>query len=251
MTTKDESHTSGDLGIERVKQIRNPALVQERRTQILDAALELFIEKGYHRTTIRDICARSGINQASLYDYVQNKDDILRRLLYRMHHPERPESNGEPCDPASLASFEAYLIYLFEFAWTENHKAIQLTYRTAGDMARDDLGEVLDRDAALVDRVAKGIDHFYDLKADDDRVAVIANVIVGLGEQGEPKTHCHAVFMDGEGAKKGGHLIPGACIVGPGGLVAWATSGGTADLQVRHDPETNFPIFHPAGATQS
>lgn len=80
---------------------------------------------------------------------------------------------------------------------------------------------------------------------------VIANVIVGLGEQGEPKTHCHAVFMDGEGAKKGGHLIPGACIVGPGGLVAWATSGGTADLQVRHDPETNFPIFHPAGATQS
>ncbi|HJP23453.1 MAG: helix-turn-helix domain-containing protein [Alphaproteobacteria bacterium] len=180
MTTKDESHTSGDLGIERVKQIRNPALVQERRTQILDAALELFIEKGYHRTTIRDICARSGINQASLYDYVQNKDDILRRLLYRMHHPERPESNGEPCDPASLASFEAYLIYLFEFAWTENHKAIQLTYRTAGDMARDDLGEVLDRDAALVDRVAKGIDHFYDLKADDDRVAVIANVIVFL-----------------------------------------------------------------------
>ncbi|MDP6406960.1 MAG: helix-turn-helix domain-containing protein [Alphaproteobacteria bacterium] len=180
MTTKDDSYTREDPGIERVKRIRNPALVRERWTQLLDAALELFVEKGYHRTTIRDICARSGINRASFYDFVQNKDDILRRLLYRMHHPERPESNGEPYDPASLASFEAYLIYLFEFAWTENREVIQLTYRTAGDMARDDLGEVLSHDAALVDRVAKGIDHFYDLKADDDRVALIANVIVFL-----------------------------------------------------------------------
>ena len=156
MTTKDDSYTREDPGIERVKRIRNPALVRERWTQLLDAALELFVEKGYHRTTIRDICARSGINRASFYDFVQNKDDILRRLLYRMHHPERPESNGEPYDPASLASFEAYLIYLFEFAWTENREVIQLTYRTAGDMARDDLGEVLSHDAALVDRVAKG-----------------------------------------------------------------------------------------------
>lgn len=80
---------------------------------------------------------------------------------------------------------------------------------------------------------------------------VIANVIVGLDEEGGTRSHCHAVFLDAEGVKKGGHLIPGQCIVGPGGLVAWATSGGQADLQVRHDPETNFPIFHPAGAQNS
>jgi predicted DNA-binding protein with PD1-like motif len=74
----------------------------------------------------------------------------------------------------------------------------------------------------------------------------IANVMVGIGEEGEAKGHCHAIFLDGEGNKLGGHLIPGECIIGPGGLVAWATGGDTADLKVRHDPETNFPIFHPA-----
>ncbi len=47
-------------------------------------------------------------------------------------------------------------------------------------MARDDLSEVLGRDAALVDRVADGIDHFYDLSAEDDRVVLISNVIVFL-----------------------------------------------------------------------
>jgi predicted DNA-binding protein with PD1-like motif len=77
---------------------------------------------------------------------------------------------------------------------------------------------------------------------------VIANVMIGIGEDGEARSHCHAIFLDGDGNRRGGHLIPGECIIGPGGLVAWATSGGTADLKVRYDPETNFPLLHPAKA---
>ncbi len=73
----------------------------------------------------------------------------------------------------------------------------------------------------------------------------IANVIIGLDEETGPKSHCHAIFLDAEGNTLGGHLIPGECIIGPGGLVAWATSSGAVDLQARHDPETNFPLFHP------
>ncbi|HCI11288.1 MAG TPA: TetR/AcrR family transcriptional regulator, partial [Alcanivorax sp.] len=43
-----------------------------------------FLEKGFDATTIRDICARSGVNQASIYDYIANKNDILRRLLNKL-----------------------------------------------------------------------------------------------------------------------------------------------------------------------
>ena len=64
--------------------IQNKNLVGERRDQLLDAAQELFIKKGFASTTIRDICGKSGINQASIYDYVLNKQDILRRLLNRI-----------------------------------------------------------------------------------------------------------------------------------------------------------------------
>ena len=52
--------------------IQNKNLVGERRDQLLDAAQELFIKKGFASTTIRDICGKSGINQASIYDYVLN-----------------------------------------------------------------------------------------------------------------------------------------------------------------------------------
>ena len=74
----------GDLAEAEIHAIRDKDLVEARRGQILDASLALFLEKGYAATTVRDICARSGVNQASLYDYIANKQDILRRLLNRL-----------------------------------------------------------------------------------------------------------------------------------------------------------------------
>src|SRR5690606_6506618 len=67
-----------------IENIQNLSLAEQRRDQICDAALELFLEKGFASTTIRDICARSGVNQASIYDYIANKNDILRRLLNKL-----------------------------------------------------------------------------------------------------------------------------------------------------------------------
>ena len=74
----------GDLAEARIDAIRDLGLVETRRAQILDASLQLFLRKGYAAVTIRDICAASGVNQASLYDYIANKQDILRRLLNRL-----------------------------------------------------------------------------------------------------------------------------------------------------------------------
>ena len=73
-----------DLAEAKVNAIRDQDLVDKRRNQILDGALALFLEKGFASTTIRDICAKSGVNQASLYDYVANKQDILRRAMNRV-----------------------------------------------------------------------------------------------------------------------------------------------------------------------
>ncbi len=67
-----------------ITSVQNQSLIQSRREQICEAALSLFLEKGFAATTIRDICARSGVNQASIYDYIANKNDILRRLLNQL-----------------------------------------------------------------------------------------------------------------------------------------------------------------------
>jgi AcrR family transcriptional regulator len=51
------------------------------RDEILDAAAELFAERGYAATSTRTIAERVGIRQASLYYHFHNKEQILAELL--------------------------------------------------------------------------------------------------------------------------------------------------------------------------
>lgn len=48
---------------------------------ILTAAQELFAERGYERATVRDIATRAGVNQALLFRYFGNKDELFRAAI--------------------------------------------------------------------------------------------------------------------------------------------------------------------------
>jgi AcrR family transcriptional regulator len=56
----------------------------ERREQILACALEVFSQKGYHGSSIADVCARAGIGRATLYQYFEDKRDLLVALADRV-----------------------------------------------------------------------------------------------------------------------------------------------------------------------
>lgn len=56
------------------------AHVEARRAQILEAACHCFSEKGYHQTTVRDICERAGLSAGAVYGYFKSKDEILEAV---------------------------------------------------------------------------------------------------------------------------------------------------------------------------
>ncbi|MBW2061849.1 MAG: TetR/AcrR family transcriptional regulator [Deltaproteobacteria bacterium] len=56
---------------------KNSNLIKKRRKIIKQRALDLFIEKGYSKTTIRDIAAACGVSVGTLYHYIGSKEDIL------------------------------------------------------------------------------------------------------------------------------------------------------------------------------
>jgi AcrR family transcriptional regulator len=55
------------------------------RERILDIALELFTERGYEKTSLRDIAERLGTTKAALYYHFERKEDILLELHLRLH----------------------------------------------------------------------------------------------------------------------------------------------------------------------
>lgn len=167
-----------DLPEAEVNAIRDPDLVASRREQLLDAGLKLFLEKGFASTTIRDICARSGVNQASIYDYVANKQDILRRLLNRVWF--RPNAVGmtERLAAPDAPELRAMLRDFYAQGWTANREGTLLAYRAVPHLDAADRATLREREERLMAALSAYLRARRGLAPDDPRVEVIANFIL-------------------------------------------------------------------------
>jgi AcrR family transcriptional regulator len=63
---------------------KNPERVRERRDRLINAAIAVFIEKGFHKATVRDIGRAADMTQGTIYNYVSSKDDILYLVCDRI-----------------------------------------------------------------------------------------------------------------------------------------------------------------------
>jgi TetR/AcrR family fatty acid metabolism transcriptional regulator len=59
-------------------------LIEARRNQILDAAAQVFAEKGFHRATTREIASTAGISEGTIYNYFDNKESLLIGIMFRL-----------------------------------------------------------------------------------------------------------------------------------------------------------------------
>jgi AcrR family transcriptional regulator len=78
-------------------------VADERRAQIIQAALTCFIRKGYNNTTMDDIVAESGLSKGTLYWYFESKDDLFAAALASpiMDWGEEAVTALEQCPTAS------------------------------------------------------------------------------------------------------------------------------------------------------
>lgn len=54
---------------------------QERRRQIMEASLEVFLRRGYHGVSLRDLCREVGTNTGILYHYFHSKEDLFHKTV--------------------------------------------------------------------------------------------------------------------------------------------------------------------------
>jgi predicted DNA-binding protein with PD1-like motif len=72
-----------------------------------------------------------------------------------------------------------------------------------------------------------------------------ANVTFGWAD-GKPFIHCHAVWREANGSRRGGHILPRETIIAEAGEAsAWGFRG--IRIEATPDPETNFTLFQPSG----
>jgi TetR/AcrR family transcriptional regulator, fatty acid metabolism regulator protein len=71
-----EREEAGEGGDDRAATTR-----KRRRRQILDAATEVFAERGYHKASISDVIDRAGIARGTFYLYFSSKHSVFAAIL--------------------------------------------------------------------------------------------------------------------------------------------------------------------------
>jgi AcrR family transcriptional regulator len=68
-----------------VKEKENPTKGETTRIAIEDAAVELFMEHGYHATSMRQIAEHAGLALGSIYNHFASKDELFEGIIVDKH----------------------------------------------------------------------------------------------------------------------------------------------------------------------
>ncbi|PKO37304.1 MAG: TetR family transcriptional regulator [Betaproteobacteria bacterium HGW-Betaproteobacteria-6] len=90
---------------------------EARPSELLSAALDLFVEKGFAATRLEDVAARAGVSKGTLYLYYENKDALFKAVIQEGIVPVIAE-NEAILAKHSGSSFEL-LERLLENWWTK------------------------------------------------------------------------------------------------------------------------------------
>ena len=90
---------------------------QAKKDQIVKAARQLFLEKGYANTTMDAVTQAAGISKQTLYVYFPSKEDLFEEVLQEMVKRIQDLVQGQtvadlPAGPAGLVALETQLVKL-------------------------------------------------------------------------------------------------------------------------------------------
>ncbi len=142
---------------------------KERRAQLLDSALEVFVAQGYHAAAMDDIAERAGVSKPVLYQHFPGKLDLYLALLE--HAAEQIISDtrsalastqdNEQRVEATMQVFYDYVAHdegafrlVFESDLT-NEPAVREQVDRVTAICADEITAVIEEDTGLPDEAAR------------------------------------------------------------------------------------------------
>lgn len=100
---------------------------QNKRAFLLQAAFDLFLNQGFHDTTISDISKKSGLAKGTFYLYFKDKYDLRDQLIARKSEQLLVEaSEYTKTSLPEQAGFEEYLLSMIDYSlhYLQNNKML-------------------------------------------------------------------------------------------------------------------------------
>jgi len=87
---------------------------EERKTLIMDVALEHFAKEGYHKTTINHIARHAGMSKGLMYNYFISKESLLFEIIMRSVNEIYADFDKNKDGQLSEEEFEFFIRRLFD-----------------------------------------------------------------------------------------------------------------------------------------
>ena len=127
---------------------------QHKRLALLDAALQVFSDKGINSTSVQDITERSGVAKGTFYLYFKDKYDIRNKLVVYQSRKILKEAY-EAMLSRNLQDLEEQLIFIADYVLSrlEEHQDLLILISknlSWGIMKREFLADDSEDDAAFI-----------------------------------------------------------------------------------------------------
>lgn len=124
----------------------------EKREAVLRTAVQLFLEQGYHRTTLNDVAERLNITKPALYNYFGGKDEILYEC-WAIGQERVDDCLGEIADGGGtgLAKLRKLIVSYAEVMTTDYGKSL----------VRFDVRDLTEHNRKIVQLAKKKIDRAF------------------------------------------------------------------------------------------
>jgi len=129
--------------------VKDERLVQKRRDQMIKGAVALFKQKGFHRTTTREIANAAGFSIGTLYEYIRTKEDVLYLVCDSIydHVSERLQQDLE-LKAGTTESLRHGIANFFQ-VMDEMQEEILVMYQEVKSLSKDALPYVLKKEMEM------------------------------------------------------------------------------------------------------
>jgi AcrR family transcriptional regulator len=165
--------------------VKDERLVQKRREQMIKGAVALFKEKGFHRTTTREIAKAAGFSIGTLYEYIRTKEDVLYLVCDQIYDHVRVRLDQElEHKKGTLESLKLGIANFFH-VMDEMQAEVLVMYQEVKSLSKDALPYVLKKEmemVAMFENLLNGCVENGELELSEKQVKIIAHDIFVQGQ---------------------------------------------------------------------
>lgn len=165
--------------------VKDERLVKKRRDQMIKGAVTLFKQKGFHRTTTREIARASGFSIGTLYEYIRTKEDVLYLVCDSIYDEVRDRlQENLDTNQGTLESLKVGIANYFK-VMDDLQDEVLVMYQEVKSLTKDALPYVLKKEIEMVamfeDVIQRCVEN-GELVLDEKQVKIIAHDIFVQGQ---------------------------------------------------------------------